>query len=132
MRILLDTNAYSAFCRGVEGAKVLMQAASEIFIPVVVLGELRAGFSSGTQGKANERTLSKFLSSPRVGVLDINEETTLHYARIFTELRKVGKPIPTNDLWIGALCVQHGLDLFSYDCHFDEIAQLSRIERVGQ
>ena len=128
MRILIDTNAYISFCKGNKDSAEVIRVASEIFIPVIVLGELRAGFRSGTQGKSNERTLQSFLNSPRVSVLSVDEETIHHYALIFAELRKLGKPIPTNDMWIAGLGVQHSLPLFSYDRHFDEIAQLGRVE----
>jgi predicted nucleic acid-binding protein len=43
-------------------------------------------------------------------------------------LRQAGKPIPTNDLWIAALCRQHGLPLLSRDRHFDVVSGVQRLE----
>jgi predicted nucleic acid-binding protein len=60
-------------------------------------------------------------------VLDINEPTTHHYAEIVLGLKRSGKPIPTNDLWIAALCRQHSLPLLSRDRHFDLVAEMKRI-----
>jgi predicted nucleic acid-binding protein len=61
-------------------------------------------------------------------VLDVNEPTTQYYAEISAELKRMGKPIPTNDLWIAALCRQHGLPLLSRDRHFDAVPGTKRID----
>ncbi len=126
MRLALDTNAYVAFCRGDEGSVRLFRTADELYIPYVVLGELRAGFACGRQGKKNESMMQAFLNSPRVQILFADEETTHHYAHLFAQLRKAGTPIPTNDLWIASLALQHNLHLFSLDEHFSNIPQLLR------
>lgn len=124
MRIVLDTNAYSDAGRGKAKIVHLLRTAREIFLPFVVLAELRAGFLVGTQGKKNETKLTEFLLSPRVNLLFPDDQTTHHYARIFRELREQGTPIPTNDLWIAALCIQHTLLLFSSDQHFTHVSGL--------
>jgi predicted nucleic acid-binding protein len=56
-----------------------------------------------------------------------DEDTTYHYARLFRQLRIQGTPIPTNDIWLAALVVQHNLRLFARDRHFDALPQLSRV-----
>jgi predicted nucleic acid-binding protein len=61
-------------------------------------------------------------------VLDVNEQTTNYYAEITLELKRKGKPIPTNDIWIAALCRQHRLPLLSRDRHFDLVARTKRVE----
>ena len=61
-------------------------------------------------------------------VLDIDRDTTYQYAKIGLELKKIGKPIPSNDLWIAALCGQHSLPLLSRDRHFDVVSGLKRLE----
>jgi predicted nucleic acid-binding protein len=60
-------------------------------------------------------------------LLDVNEPTTNYYAEITLELKRKGKPIPTNDIWIAALCRQHSLPLLSRDRHFDLVAGANRI-----
>ncbi len=62
----------------------------------------------------------------RIGVLFPTRETSEYYARLFAQLRKAGTPIPTNDLWIASLAVQHELTLLSRDDHFDKLPQLLR------
>ena len=127
MKILLDTNRYGDFCKGVPEAVAAVTSAERVFLPFVVLAELRAGFRAGTQGRRNEETLERFLASPRVGVLYADETTTQTYAGLFAQLRRQGTPIPTNDLWIASLAVQHAMPLLSRDAHFDALPQLLRV-----
>jgi tRNA(fMet)-specific endonuclease VapC len=127
MRVALDTNRYVDFCRGEPVAIDVIQQAHHIFVPFVVLGELRTGFLGGNRNRQNERILTRFLNSNRVEILHADDQTTHHYARVFQELRENGTPIPTNDLWIAALVIQHDLSLFARDRHFDHLPQLVRI-----
>ena len=127
VRIALDTNRYVDFCRGNEDVVRVIQEAERLFLPLMVLAELRARFLCGSQLRKNEATLTLFLNSPRVEILDPDEQTTHHYARLFYQLRKQGTPIPTNDLWIAALVVQHDLVLCARDQHFDHLPHLPRL-----
>ena len=126
MKILLDTNRYRDFCDGLAEAVERLRIAELVCLPFVTLAELRAGFLAGAASGPNERTLSLFLNRPRVRILWPDEQTTHHYARLFLQLRRLGTPIPTNDIWIAALSVQHDLVLFSRDAHFDRLQQLAR------
>ncbi len=125
MKLALDTNAYSDFMRGVPERVSPVQAAERIYLPLFVLGELRAGFAAGDQRLQNSAMLDRFLQSPRVEVLFPDLATAKTYARIFAELRKQGTPIPTNDLWIAALAIQHDLTLCTSDAHFQHIHGLA-------
>lgn len=119
--ILVDTNAYAAFKRGDAEAIAILRAADTIGLSAVVLGELLSGFALGAREADNRRELSEFLASPRVSLLPVTEDTAGFYARVYQGLRRKGKPIPTNDLWIAATALQHGFAVFSYDRHFAEI-----------
>lgn len=127
MNVLLDTNFYCAFCKGDKQAVHIIQQARKIFLPFAVLAELRAGFLCGTKARKNERSLTLFLNSARVKVIYPDENTTHQFAVVFAQLRLLGKPIPTNDIWIAALAVQHDLILCSRDKHFDLLPQLVRV-----
>ena len=127
MRILLDTNRYTDFCKAVPEAVAPVTAAEFVFLPFVALAELRGGFQAGTLARENERTLARFLASERVSVLYPDETTTQVYAGLFAQLRRQGTPIPTNDIWIAALALQHNLALLSRDAHFDNLPQLRRV-----
>ena len=126
MRVALDTNGYVAFCRGEEKTVDLLEKADSIHLPFVVLAELRAGFAVGKRGSENERVLSLFLSKPEVYSLFADDQTTQQYASVYRQLRRQGTPIPTNDIWIAALVLQHGLTLHAHDRHFDHLPQLLR------
>ncbi len=127
MRIAVDTNRYRDFCAGVPEAVEQFSIANAIFLPFVTLAELRAGFLCGRLSRKNESVLMRFLNRPRIHLLFADENTTHHYARIFLQLRSQGTPIPTNDIWIAALVIEHDLLLYSRDRHFECLPQLPRV-----
>jgi len=85
--------------------------AEEVWIPLFVLGEIKAGFQGGTQQRRNENLLNGLLAKRTVGVLLPSRETAEQYARVFVQLRRAGTPVPDNDLWIAALVLEHDLVL---------------------
>ena len=123
-RILLDTSAYSAFMRCHEDIRQILQEAEQITLTPVVLGELYAGFARGRHRRKNERELRLFLSSPRVHLVSIDDETAERYAFILTGLRSAGTPIPTNDIWIAASAMQYGVVVVTTDEHYEKMAQV--------
>ena len=127
MRICLDTSAYSHFRRSRPAAVQLISTSEWVGIPAIVLGELNLGFLRGTQQVANNLALQHFLRNDRVEVLPLNFEVATSYAEIFSELLQVGKPIPTNDVWIAATCAVFGATLVTYDQHFQHIARIAKI-----
>lgn len=124
MRILLDTSAYSWFLRGNQEVKEVLQSADSITVNPIVLGELQAGFQHGKHVEKNRNTLKQFLASPRVYVVAMDEETAERYAVIVNALWRIGRPIPTNDLWIAASAMQYGLTILTTDSHFKHVAQV--------
>ena len=102
-RVLADTSAYSAFLRGHAGVGSALREADEIRVTP---------------------DLRRFLASPRVGVVGIDEETAEAYATIVTFLRTSGAMLPTNDLWIAASAMQHGLAVLTTDADFLRIPQI--------
>jgi predicted nucleic acid-binding protein len=123
-RVLADTSAYAAFMRNHSDVASLFREADEIVVTPVVLGELRAGFRRGSRLRANEARLGLFLDSPRVRVLEIDADTSERYAVIFDSLRSAGTPIGTNDIWIAASAMQHGLRLVTTDSDFERVSQI--------
>ena len=127
-KVLLDTSGYSALFRGDEHVKAILQEAGEVALTPVILGELLAGFSGGRFETRNRDLLKEFLATPRVRVYPIDGETSERYAAVWLHLRQQGTPIPTNDLWIAASAMQHGLKVLTADRHFLKIPQvLTRI-----
>lgn len=124
-RYCLDTSAYSHFKRGEEAAVECIDGADWIGIPSVVLGELWIGFLSGGRRERNQAELREFLANPVVEELLADHEVARIYAEIAVSLRRVGKPIPTNDIWIAASAARTGATVLTYDPHF------TAIHRVG-
>lgn len=124
MRIALDTNRYTDLCRGEAEVVQIAERAEAVFLPFVVLAELRAGFGLGRLGRENEAVLQRFLMKPGVEVLWPTEGTTRIYTDLFRQLRLQGTPIPTHDLWIAALVQEHRLVLVTRDEHFSRLPQL--------
>jgi predicted nucleic acid-binding protein len=123
-RLILDTSAYSAFMRGHQEVKLALQEAEQIYLNPIILGELLAGFKRGKRPKKNMGELRTFVSSPRVSLLDVNEDTAERYAVILNSLWDAGTPIPTNDIWIAASAMQHGLRILTTDDHYQKVTQI--------
>jgi tRNA(fMet)-specific endonuclease VapC len=122
--ILLDTNAYSAFIRGMPDIVEVVAYAEKLWLSSTVLGELLAGFAAGKREAANRAELMRFMASPRVEVLPVTVETADCYALVFAALRRKGQPIPTNDLWIAASALEHAAGLLTLDAHFAHVGGL--------
>ena len=127
MRLALDANRYDDLITGDEAIATLIETAQTVFLPFVVVGELRAGFAAGSRQAENERLLRRFMMKVGISLLCADEQTTHHYASVYLQLRRQGTPIPTNDMWIAALVLQHDLALCTRDEHFDRLPQIARV-----
>ena len=124
-RYCLDTSAYIQFLRGASRAVAAIDGASWIGFPVIALGELDAGLLlSGRQGAETER-LRDFLEHPVVETIPVDDEVAHEYGRLVAELRKAGKPLPANDIWIAACATRTSSVVLTTDTRF------TRITRVG-
>ena len=121
MRILLDSNAYSAFMRGNHEVRDLIRDAEEALFSAVVVGELLYGFRQGARFEQNLAELRSFLERPYVSLIPVGPVTADRYSRVMTALRAKGRPIPTNDVWIAAHAMETGADLVSAEGHFEHV-----------
>ncbi len=126
VKVALDANRVTDLFRGDSELAEWLGLCEEVWIPLFVIGELKAGFHGGTKSRDNEKLLRSFLARPTVQVLSPSRETAEQYARIFVQLKRAGTPIPDNDLWIAALCLEHDLALVTRDRHFRRIPQLAQ------
>jgi tRNA(fMet)-specific endonuclease VapC len=124
LKVLLDTSAYSALQRGDRRILAVLQRSEIVAVPVIVLGELHSRFRGGTRRSENEELLARFLSKSSIRIVDVTQETALRYTEIDVLLRKKGRPIPRNDVWIAALALEHGMHLLTLDEHFRGIPLL--------
>jgi predicted nucleic acid-binding protein len=124
MRLLIDTNRYADMDAGDLEVIQRFESADELWLPLIVLGELYAGFELGDRKEQNEEQLGEFLDQSYAGVLYPDEGTAHRYGEVFALLRRRGTPIPTNDMWIAALALQHDLTLDTRDVHFERVPGL--------
>ena len=124
--MILDTNGLSALAEGESGLEPLLRRAAQVAIPVIVLGEYRYGISQSRNHIHYEQWQAEYLPSFRI--LDVDERTAISYSTVRRELKKSGTPIPSNDVWIAALCRQHSLPLLSRDRHFLAVSGVIRLE----
>lgn len=126
-KLALDTNAYRALDDGNAKLMSLVKTVPQIGIPIVVLGELYYGVFLGGKREKNMLNLNRFLGSPRVELLHIDEITAKLFGEIATQLRQGGRPIQQDDMWIAALCKQYGYALATADKDFDAVIGLEII-----
>jgi len=124
VKLALDTNAYRALSDGSPKLAALVKSTSQIGLPIIVLGELYFGIFDGQRKSQSSQDLSHFLASPRVEILHINEDSARIFGEVSAELKKGGKPIQQNDVWIAALCKQYGYPLATSDKGFESITGL--------
>jgi tRNA(fMet)-specific endonuclease VapC len=123
-QVLIDSCAYTRFVAGDRTVLAELSRAKTVFLSVFVLGELRAGFKVGSNEAQNKRILAAFLDKPSVALLPAGDDTADFYARIWSALRKAGRPIPTNDVWIAAQAMETGSVLITFDAHFAPVPGL--------
>jgi tRNA(fMet)-specific endonuclease VapC len=80
----------------------VVRRAGRLLLGVTVIGELLAGFACGERERPNRKELSLFLASPRIESPPVSTDTADAYAHLYRDLKRKGRPIPTNDLWIAA------------------------------
>ncbi len=122
--VMVDTSAYAVFKRGHPEVVIVLRKTRSILLSTVVLGELLAGFEVGSRRQKNRTELQEFMQSSRVRLVPLTQETAERYARIYAYLRGVGRPIPTNDLWIAASAMEHSSELLTTDAHFLHVPQI--------
>jgi tRNA(fMet)-specific endonuclease VapC len=124
LRLVLDTSAYSHLRTGHPEVLDGLAGADLVGLPVTVIGELEAGFALGSRKQENQDRLIEFLSEPFVAILPTTLGVARRYGQIFSELRRAGTPIPTNDIWIAAVTLDCGGHLLTFDGDFRYIRGL--------
>lgn len=122
-RFLIDTNAIIALQRENAAIKTLLASASDVFLPVIAIGELYFGAYKSQRVEENRRAVTAFAAN-RV-VLMVDTDTADVFGQVKQQLRAKGRPIPENDLWIAALAIQYDLTLITDDEHFSAVDNLS-------
>ena len=120
-----DTSALSAWAERRAAVEAPLRAADRLVVPSVVLGEYYFGIRQSRHRSRYEDWLALYL--PLTEIATVTSATADAYASIRLELKRLGAPIPPNDVWIAALARQHGFAVLSNDDHFDIVNGLKRI-----
>ncbi|MBM4163401.1 MAG: type II toxin-antitoxin system VapC family toxin [Lentisphaerae bacterium] len=131
-RVMLDTNAYSALLSGDPAVRAALESATEILLPLFVVGELEAGFCGGLRYAENVAILQRFLDKPGVREVPAGHETAHLYGKLKDGLKRKGTPIPENDIWIAASVIEHAAELITYDRHFTTLHNIRIWDHLGR
>jgi tRNA(fMet)-specific endonuclease VapC len=123
-KILIDTNAYTAYLAGDRSVLDALAEAGTVHLSIFVLGELYAGFKGENREIDNIAILKKFISKPTVTVLDGSNETAEIFGLLKNALKKAGTPMPINGVWIAAHAMEAGAVVVTYDNHFMQVPGL--------
>lgn len=121
-KFLLDTNIISAWFSGEQSIADKIDHASSVYIPITVIGELYYGAMHSMQKQKNINDIEKLTNQYKILLAD--KRTAKEYGKIKAMLRRKGRPLPENDIWIAAIAVQHKITLITRDSHFNEIENL--------
>lgn len=127
-RVLINTNAYTALLAGDGRIADALAKSDAVLLSPVVVGERLDGFLNGARAAADRAALERFRAKPRTVGIPITADTAEWFARIKRALRAKSRPLPANDVWIAASCLEHGAKLISFDAHFVAVDGLLRWE----
>jgi tRNA(fMet)-specific endonuclease VapC len=119
--ILPDTNAYSRYCRGDEFVLEALTLAERVYLSIFVVGELVTGFKGGDREAKNMAVLEEFLTIPTVEFLGAGWKTAQIFGDLKSYLKKMGTPLPVNDVWIASHCLETDSQILTFDVHFQKI-----------
>jgi len=129
---LLDTNHWSYVQRREAMVVSHIQSLPDeatLYMPVVAQAELLAGVELAVSEprKQELHTLYAQVITMAADILPITSEVAEQFAYIFANLRRKGRPIDTNDIWIAAIARVHNLIVVTNDEHFQYVEGL-RVE----
>ncbi len=123
-KVLVDTSAYSRLLLGNADVQQALETADLVYMSIFVLAELYVGFKGGSKERRNRDILTRFLNRPTVRVLSATEETAEIFAQIKHGLKRIGTPLPLDNVWIAAHALETGAVLATFDAHFQKIPGL--------
>lgn len=121
-RFVVDTNVVIALFACDPAIRERIATAAEVFIPTPVLGELYYGAIRSSRAAANIAQID--LLPKNYAILPVDHTTAKFFGELRNDLRKIGKPIPTNDIWVAALAAQWSATVATRDEHFNMISNV--------
>ena len=118
----LDTSYIVEIIRAPTSGKSVLASAYGASASAVAWGELMIGENLVNQSKRERERERIKLIEQAVEILPVTKATAAEFGKIFAQLRRIGKRIPSNDLWIAATAIEHGLPLQTRDEDFKLVA----------
>lgn len=126
MRFLFDTNIIIGFLKNEKGIIEKIKNEEELNISVITVGEMLFGAQNSDFSQKNVDIYNDFFD--QCNVYNITEKTSKFYAEIRYKLKKIGKPIPENDIWIAAVSEENNMTIVTRDRHLLEIDFIKTME----
>ncbi|CAD0219549.1 Ribonuclease VapC [Planktothrix agardhii] len=121
--IALDTSVVIRYLNGNQDIVDHVLQFSSIILPVTVIGELIFGAENSGNKLKNLTKYFQFIDA--CVVLPMGRKTAEIYAQTRLKLKQKGKPIPENDIWIAAQCIENNWILATCDSDFTYVDGLS-------
>lgn len=122
-RISLDTNIVIRLFKNDPIIVKKLTSLTDVYLTVPVIAELLYGAENSVRKEENLRNYNKFIDE--CDILPLTRKTAEQYSKIRMRLKQRGNPIPENDLWVAAACIENQIPLISEDKHFDFIEDLT-------
>ena len=114
-----DTSVAIRYLNGDPAVVEHVLALPSLILPLPVVAELLFGAENSARRLQNMARYLQFIEVCTVEVM--SRETASFYAQARINLKRKGRPIPENDLWIAAQCLEKQWVLVTDDQHFDYV-----------
>ena len=126
MRYLVDTNEWSYLQERHPTVVARFEGLSgedSLFMSVISQAELLGGIALVKSERRQQELFALYqkVVTMATEILPITSEVAEEFAQIFASLRRKGRPIETNDMWLAATARTHDLILVSSDGHFQHV-----------
>jgi len=112
---LLDTNIIIGLLNNDFKIIGRIREENKIYISVITVGEMLYGANNSINKEKNTKLYKDFFET--CNIVTITDKTAEGYANIRYELKKMGKPIPENDIWIAAVAREKNMTIVTRDKH---------------
>lgn len=119
MNYIFDTNIIIGFLKNDKSIVSKLKIEKNINTSVITIGEMFYGAKNSNNSIKNMEIYNDFFKY--CNIFGITRKTSEYYADIRFELKKIGKPIPENDIWIAAIAKENDMVIVTRDKHLKDI-----------
>lgn len=124
MKLCIDASVYGSFKLGDSVVVRALDAADQIIIPAVSLGELYGAFFHGVQSARHILELERFLASPAVRIAPVDAAIAERYGILTRHLQEHDISLPVNHVWVAATALNEGARLATLEGRYRQIPGL--------